>query len=135
MKQQTIKVPEPKADTRSLHQIRLDVLNEFGPRKHEALIEQLGASKGHFSEVLSGKKHWPDDWTDYIADHFDVRSEIAAYFARKRGLVLRPPRQRSAAENLRRLRYVLTNHNGLGKAIAEEADALADDVFADEDAE
>lgn len=134
MKQQAIKVPESTTDTRSLHEIIVGILQEFGPRKHEALIEALEASKGHFSEVLAGHgKHWPFPWVDYIVDHFDFRDEVASYYARRRGKVVRPPRKPSAAEELRRLKYALAQHNGIGDALRKEAAGLPDDVFADED--
>lgn len=130
-----MKVPEPMTDSRSLHEIRVAVIREFGPRKLEHLAAQLGASKGHLSEVMGGNsgKHWPDDWTDYIEEHFDHRSEIAAYHARKRGMELRSPRIRSASEELKRLKHVLKKHNGMGAAVIQEADDLPDEVFAEEE--
>lgn len=134
MKQGAIQVPEPTEDSRSLHEILIGVLREFGPRKQEHLAAQLGASKGHLSEVLDGKgKHWPADWIDYIVEHYDFRAEVAQHYARLRHLEVRPPRRRTAAEENRRLRYVLGKHNSIGKAIQEEADALPDDVFADDE--
>jgi len=139
LKQQAIKVPEPKEDNRSLHEILLGIVAEFGPRKHEALMSAIEnatgrqISKGHFSEVLDGKKHWPQDWIDYIVDHLDHRSEVASYYARRRGLRVTGPRLMSKAEELRRLKYALAQHNAIGTAIQQEAAALPDDVFADGD--
>lgn len=133
MKQQTIKVPEPKRDFRSLHEILLSILQEFGPRKHEALIEALGASKGHFSEVLAGKKHWPQDWIDYVVDNFDFRNDVASYYARRRGMRICPPRAMSAREWKQRVSYVLGQHNAMGRALVEEALALPEELFGDED--
>jgi hypothetical protein len=135
MRQAALKVPEPKQDSRSLHEILLDILKEFGPRKQEHLVAQLGASKGHLSEVLSGHKHWPQEWIDYIVDHYDFRSDVARYYARRRGLVVVPPRKMSALEELRRLKYALTQHNGLGRVLMDEALALPDEVFADDEVE
>lgn len=140
MKQGAIEVPEPTQDSRSLHEILIGVLREFGPRKQDHLAAQLAqatgrdVSKGHLSEVLDGKgKHWPADWIDYIVEHYDFRAEVAQYYARLRGLEVQPARRRTAAEENRRLRFVLGKHNALGKAIQDEADALPDDVFADEE--
>jgi hypothetical protein len=134
VRQAAIKVPDPKQDSRSLHEILVGILREFGPRKHEALIDALHASKGHFSEVYNDAgKHWPPDWIDYIVEQFDFRNEVASYYARKRGMTVAPPRKPSPAERLRRLEYVLTQHNGLGTALRDEAARLPDDVFADEE--
>lgn len=133
MRQAAINVPKPKDDTRSLHEIRVAVIKEFGPPKMEQMARLLSASKGHLSEVMSGDgaKHWPDKWSEYIEVHLDHRCEIAAYHARLKGMVLSPPRKRTAAEELRRLRYTLGKHNGIGKAITEEADDLPDEFFSD----
>lgn len=135
MRQVSLKVPEPKSDSRSLHDIRVAIIREFGPRKLEHLASQLGASKGHLSEVMSGNsgKHWPDEWTDYVEEHFDHRAEIAAYHARKRGLEVRQPRTRTPAEELRRLKHVLRRHTGMGLALLQEADDLPDEAFAEDD--
>lgn len=133
MKQDAIKVPAPTDDSRSLHEIILGILREFGPRKQEHLVAQLGASKGHVSEVLSGDKNWPLVWLDYIVEHYDFRNEVAQHFARLRRMEVRPPRVKPPAERLRRLSYVLGKHNGIGKALLDEAEALPDDVFADEE--
>lgn len=133
MRQTAIKVPDPKQDSRSLHETLISILREFGPRKQEHLCAQLDANKGHLSEVLSGKKHWPEDWIDYVVDNYDFRSEVATYYARRRRMVVCPPRKITAREELRRLKYTLAQHNAIGKAIVEEAHALPDEVFADED--
>lgn len=132
MRQEAIKVPAPKEDTRSLHEILVGILREFGPRKHDALISALRASKGHFSEVYNGTgKHWPLPWIDYIVEHFDFRCEVASYYARKRGQIVAAPRKRTGAEWARRYAYVLKQHNSVGAALAAEADALPDEIFAD----
>ena len=135
MKQQSIKVPPPLEDSRSLHQTLIDVLKEFGPRKQDHLAAQLKASKGHLSEVLSGAggKHWPDDWIDYIVDQYDFRNEVATYYARRRGMRVVAPRKPTSAERWRRISYVLSRHNGVGKSLLEEADALPDELFADDE--
>lgn len=134
MRQEAIEVPAPKEDSRSLHEVLVGVLKEFGPRKREHLVEQLKASKGHLSEVLDGTsgKHWPQPWIDYIVEQYDYRNEVATYYARKRGMEVRGPRPMSPAEELRRIKYALAQHNGLGKAIRDEAMALPDDVFSEE---
>lgn len=134
-RQLDINVPEPAAKRRSLTETVAEVLARFGPRKQEVLARQLDASPSHLSEVIKGHKHWPDKWLDYVAEHYDFECAIADHFAQLRGCVVRPPRKRSAAEELRRLRYTLQKHNALGKALQAEADALADDVFADDDGE
>lgn len=135
MKQASIKVPDPKDDCRSLHQVLVDVLREFGPRKREHLVAQLGASKGHLSEVMDGEsgKHWPAAWIEYIVQHYDFRGEVAQHYAHLRGMEVRAPRQRPVAERFRRIAYVLGKHNGIGKALLEEAEALPDDVFAEDE--
>jgi len=134
-KQTTINVPkyEPKLPT--LHEAIVDVIKRYGPRKQAVLAEQLGASEQHFSDVFGGKtgKHWPEAWIEFIVKHYDFEAQVPALVAGWRGLTARPPRKRTAAEELRRLKYALAKHNGLGKAIRDEAEALPDDVFADEE--
>jgi hypothetical protein len=133
MKQTSIKVPEAKRDSRSLHEILVGVIDKYGPRKQEALVKQLNATKGHFSDVVNENgKHWPQDWIDFIVDQYDLEDEVAWYYARRRGMTVRPPRVPSGAERLRRLKYVLARHSGIGSSIQAEADALADDIFADD---
>lgn len=138
MKQTTIKVPEPKEDLRSLHEILLAIITEFGPRKHEALMSAIEntigrpISKGHFSEVLKGDKHWPQDWIDYIVDHLDHRNEVASYYARRRKMRVVPPRQMGDREWKRRVSYKLAEMNGVGRAVIDEAMALPDELFAEE---
>lgn len=142
MKQAAINVPPPKADSRSLHQVLVDVLREFGPRKQEHLAAQLSqatgkpVSKGHLSEVIDGEsgKHWPQSWVDHIVEQYDFRGEVAQHYAHLRGMEVRPPRQRPVAERFRRIAFILGKHNGIGKALMEEAEALPDDVFAEDEA-
>lgn len=133
MRQLAIKVPAHQAKPRSLSETVRGVLKKFGPQKQGVLAAQLGASEAHLSEVMSGKKHWPDDWLDYISEHYDFEAEIAEHFASKRGLEVKPPRKMTHAEELRRLKYTLGKHNGIGAAIYAEAMALPDDAFADEE--
>lgn len=132
-KQTTFKLPQDQVKPRSLLETFCGVLKKYGPRKQGHLAAQLGASESHLSEVLKGQKHIPEDWLRYVVEHYDFEGEIAACVAAWRGLEVRPPRVRPAAEKLRRLTYVLSQHNGLGKALRDEADALPDDVFADEE--
>ena len=131
-RQLAIKVPPAQRKTRSLSETVRDILKKYCP-KQSVFAAQVGASDAHVSEVLAGKKHWPDDWLDYVAEHYDFEGEVAQHFAEKRGLEVRPPRLMSKAEELRRLKYALAKHNAIGTAIQQEAAALPDDVFADGD--
>lgn len=132
-RQTVINVPQTEAKPLSLHETVLAVLDRYGPRKAGHLAAQLGASESHLCEVKKGLKHWPAEWLDYIVEHYDFEAAVAVHFARLRKLEVRPPRKATAAERLRRLEYVLSQHNGIGKALRDEAAALPDEVFADEE--
>lgn len=134
-RQTEIKIPPPQVKIATLHETVIGVVRKFGPRKDYVLAQQLGATPQHFSDVAGGKtgKHWPEAWIEKIVRQYDFEAEIPSLVAGWRGLEVRPPRGRPPAEELRRLKFALAQHNGLGKAIRDEADSLPDDFFADEE--
>lgn len=130
-RQTAINLPPSPAKKRSLCETVAGVLKKYGPPKQAVLARQLDAAESHLSEVIKGVKHWPQDWLDYIAEHYDFEGEIAAHFAAMRGLRVAPLRAMPDREWKRRVAYALRQHNGIGELILAEAMGLEDDVFAD----
>jgi hypothetical protein len=117
----------------SLAELLIYLVRTNGPRKDEALAQQLGATKSHLSEVLNEKgKHWPEPWVKHVARTCDPEHLIARYVARWQGLEVRPPRTISDAAWRRASDRVLRRHNGVGESLRAE---IEQEAFAEPETE
>ena len=134
--QQTLKLPIPQSKDPSLHEVIIDVLRIYGPRKQSILALQLEATESHLSEVLKGdgSKHWPERWQKFIAKNYDPEGRIAACVASWSGLEVRAARKWSDAEYRRRSERVIHDQGGMGAAWRTMMEALPEDEVGSGDA-
>jgi hypothetical protein len=133
VRQAAFKLPTPERKAlRSLHEIIVGILKKYGPRKDCVLAKQLGASESHLSEVMAGRrKHWPEQWIEYIVKHYDFESEVAAHYAAMRGLEVKAPREWTDSEIRRRLAIVSGDSPDIGRIVSERMHAIPDEEVVD----